>query len=120
MQMTPPLSMIPATSHFQVPMPQMTGAYQQAMFGGQFHGHFPASPQFVSQGYSGGNDQGQQQPSQALEVERMKNDTQIMFTDATKLASGLREWVLKRQMEIMIRDGVHSNAGDSGNNDSRG
>jgi len=61
--MTPPLSMIPATSHFQVPMPQMTGAYQQAMFGGQFHGHFPASPQFVSQGYSGGNDQGQQQPS---------------------------------------------------------
>ena len=62
--MTPPLSMIPATSHFQVPMPQMTGAYQQAMFGGQFHGHFPASPQFVSQGYSGGNDQGQQQPSQ--------------------------------------------------------
>ncbi|XP_039852806.1 uncharacterized protein LOC120711379 isoform X2 [Panicum virgatum] len=57
---------------------------------------------------------------QALEVERMKNDTQIMFTDATKLASGLREWVLKRQMEIMIRDGVHSNAGDSGNNDSRG
>jgi hypothetical protein len=52
----------------------------------------------------------------SIDVEQTKVDTQIMFTDTSKLAEGLREWVLKRQMDIMIRDGVRpAGAGSSSN-----
>lgn len=41
-----------------------------------------------------------------LELEKKKEDSKIMFTDVSKLGYPLREWVLKRQMEILARDGI--------------
>jgi hypothetical protein len=49
-----------------------------------------------------------------MDTEHRKCDSQIMFTDVSKLNCPLCEWVLRQQMEILAQDGINSTIGSEG------
>ena len=42
----------------------------------------------------------------AMETKRFQTEAQIMFTDPSTMHPSLRVWILKKQREILVKEGI--------------